>query len=615
MAVSSQWEFQYVEQSTQMGDGHHILDDIVELQPLDEDKTSPVEESATNTIVETKPKEIIDISADTAKSDLNQTEISDSSHTTFKSTVSKGSPLKTSRKRKRDIPSRERTLDDSIITISSHSSGSSNGSQAVSTTRSCPSKRRRLSHREKKHHRLQDSFLSQQSYPSNSQLSDSVPFTSRSQRDILTFNSDILSNEVESQPLHDLRWPCHIYTGNKSIAIRLKGVYHPASIEYVTRDSFVVKVKTPKTGTIRAVRFRYDDFQRDPLRVIAMVNASELTQTQSQHARCSQYNQWTVNPMECLETSIEFNPHSLSERDIPSIPDVLGLNLGNERERSIETDDEEEIDENEPILSIPVDDDEENNQIHLNVSEQDIDSNANDNNLQNENERNPEIKEDEHDDGHSKQEADSIHDSSFPTTKVVQISYRKSRSRRRRSLRQKPIRGYFVRTEAVPESTSNTNNVQSLDDVGIGRFESGEQGIDEVQSDENEPIMQPVDEQKSEVSSKKKRNGGKKKKAAKTEWTTKSRRWTKEEENALVRAYKKHRRHESAPRFKPGVFSHIVKDEEFSEIFANRTRQVLKCKWSRFNGKMKWTQKWDQEESERNDNQDSGGKSEDDASD
>merc|ERR1712228_809914 len=73
--------------------------------------------------------------------------------------------------------------------------------------------------------------------------------------------------------------------------------------------------------------------------------------------------------------------------------------------------------------------------------------------------------------------------------------------------------------------------------------------------------------------------------------------WTKLEEKCLAEAYKKYRKYENVPKFKPGVFSKIMTGKKYKKIFAKnkRTRATIKSKWHRMNAKLKLTKKWDKE--------------------
>ena len=169
MAASSQWEFKYIQQSSQ-DQGHHILDDVIELHAVDVPQESPTSIAQPIITSSKAPVEIIDISADVTSSALNDTgltAISESSHTTFRSTISRrSSHIASPQKRK---------LHDSILTVSSHSSGSSGGSQAVSTSYSSHAKRRKLADESS------ISFISQQSYPPNSQNEENEAISMHSQ--------------------------------------------------------------------------------------------------------------------------------------------------------------------------------------------------------------------------------------------------------------------------------------------------------------------------------------------------------------------------------------------------------------------------------------------------
>eukprot|EP01083_Nonionella_stella_P226343 803944_1 len=85
---------------------------------------------------------------------------------------------------------------------------------------------------------------------------------------------------------------------------------------------------------------------------------------------------------------------------------------------------------------------------------------------------------------------------------------------------------------------------------------------------------------------------------------TRSAFWTKKEEKALIKGYKKYRKYSNRSKFKDGVFSKICKDPKYKKVFAQnkRTQRMIKDKWYRMNRKHKFVEKWEKKKSNSKNN-------------
>ena len=671
--ASSQWDFAFESQPSQLLNGRHILDDVPELitidrvdrlhLPTNQETTCALDHmetvnvsqpTDTFTSTEMDTNELLDC--------LDTTRVSESSNTSFKSTVSKRSsksdalhaflfPMKGCTPQKSPLRAstqpiqmrkKRRIANDqiSMISISTSSSGSSGVFQAISTSYSALKKKRKQSrddaHDRNRNHNINVNRTRNRKLSPNANtehnpkhqaevsVSQRLNSVSVSNQDILTFDSDMMASQNTDcsrlQSLHSLRWPPHIFMGNTAVAIRLKGVYHPASIQVVSNDFFVLKMQTPRTGTIKCVRFKYDDFQRDTDRVISMMDASQLTQTQSQSQRmsCSQSQHRShYNPMEPLTEDIEVS-NSLNHLDSSNISNIdrAHKDISNS-ESSVDSRDFRETAAPDLICGFPQSVSNlvsprrhvENSKIcdvafspsnipDIVASDDECSIDSRDTTASDlicGSPKHAEHGPDECDDGNEMKEQSSIRsdDAIFVAPPTARGQTHSGSRRRSKRLLNKKTRSR-ARTEYSHRSASTKKIASHSSDESIGDDEMQQMGI-----------MKHTKITKSKESSK--RRSGKRKEY---------RYWTKEEENAVIGAYKKHRYDKSDDEL--GTFCDMVADEEFKEIFAvnGRNAAAIRAKWKTLNQKRKLIWKWNREKRriERERCNASNGKSEDDGS-
>eukprot|EP01083_Nonionella_stella_P096260 270522_1 len=478
--TSCEAEFEFEPEPSHV-DGHHILDDI-QLQTINETDQS---------------NELVDEpNSDDGNDDTN-------SICTFKSTISrKSDPLHQ-------------------FLFSMHQDASQYSNKQ-------PTKNRKRSFQEMigdTHHEHNIVEISSSSSNSSGSIVSITYNSSHKKRRTI---SNLNRNDTDNN-LH-WRWDPHIFRGNTAICFRLKGVYHPAQIQTVTTNYFLLKTQHPDTLTPVCFKFKYNDYIKDKQRVISLVNASQMTQTQSQHI---------LHTQPLIDDDNHASDSQLSELDLH-----LSLSEDDDDDDLVNKDDKAE---------------------QSDCTQQNESLNHTDHNQQN-NIASDIDKEIEHNEMNESIEED---DDLLPVHKDRNtIGLRVKQHRRQIYSR---IESDTSEDESVESSVFDiedefqlNHNVKSKRKRRKKRLERSDE---EEDSDAKRTYADEQEENSKIV----------KKKAPKVQVL-----WTTEEENAISEGYKKYKKYRN-------VVIKMCDDPKYKQIFAknNRTRRAIDGKWYRMKKKRK----------------------------